>query len=424
MTTTTVARTAQQTISPTGPAIGRLVKRGLLYALLIGIGIVLFTPFILAFLGSFKTDAEIIAWPPTILPTQWLVENYPRLWNTDFGGLPRPEGITSFGIVTGLLAFFLTFLLTGMSNVEEGKGLPRTVGAPLSVLLAILAGVGSAVYLGARFDASATLKLTVGISVAIVALIGVGIMAMSRPDWRRVIVSLVGSLAVGAMVALLSEQIGLIAGGGRFFRWLFNTALLSVVRAFMMIIFCSMAAYAFARLRFPGKNLIFNFMLVSMMLPGAVTLIPKYVLITKLGWVNTAYSLILPVLVDAFGIFMLTQFLKAVPRELEEAAYVDGASYFQIYKDVILPLARPALLTLFIIQFQGMWNAFLDPLLYLNTPDMWVLNVALSVFHQQFKAQWNITLVGSMVNAVVPLALFFIFSRYYIEGVSYTGVKG
>jgi multiple sugar transport system permease protein len=199
---------------------------------------------------------------------------------------------------------------------------------------------------------------------------------------------------------------------------------LAVTRALLLAIFCSMAAYAFARLSFPGKDLIFAFMLASMMIPGAVTLVPTYIVIAKLGWINTANSLIFPGLVSAFGIFMLTQFLKAVPRELEEAAYIDGASYFQIYKDVVLPLARPALLTLFILQFQGMWNDFLGPLLYLNTPDMWVLNVAQSVFRQQYASQWNLTLVAAMINALVPLTLFFFFSRYYIEGVSYAGVKG
>jgi multiple sugar transport system permease protein len=247
---------------------------------------------------------------------------------------------------------------------------------------------------------------------------------MSRPDWGRVLLAMGVALVVGLMVMLLFEQLAVWAGGGRFLRWLFNTALLSVIRAFVMLIFCSMAAYAFARLSFPGKALIFNLMLASMMIPGAVTLIPNYVLIAKLGWVNTAYALIFPSVVNAFGIFMLTQFLKAVPRELEEAAFIDGASYFQIYKDVVLPLARPALLTLFILQFQAMWNDFLAPLLYLNTPDMWMLNVALSVFQQTYKAQWNLTLVGAMINAAVPLTMFFFFSRYYIEGVSYAGVKG
>jgi multiple sugar transport system permease protein len=300
------------------------------------------------------------------------------------------------------------------------------VGLPLSLALALVAGAGSAFYLRLRLaEAAAPVLLwTVGTAVVIFALIGVGILSMSRPDWGRMLLAMVGALVVGLVVTFVFERLAIQAGGGRFLRWLFNTALLSVIRAFVMLIFCSMAAYAFARLSFPGKALIFNLMLASMMIPGAVTLIPNYVLIAKLGWVNTAYALIFPSVVNAFGIFMLTQFLKAVPRELEEAAFIDGASYFQIYKDVVLPLARPALLTLFILQFQAMWNDFLAPLLYLNTPDMWMLNVALSVFQQTYKAQWNLTLVGAMINAAVPLTMFFFFSRYYIEGVSYAGVKG
>ena len=411
-------------LNQTATVVKRRLGRFLLYVLLIGIGLVLFTPFILAFLGTFKTDAEIIAWPPTFLPAEWLVENWIKLWNTDFGGLPRPEGATSLGLMAGLLAFFGTLLLTGLSSEEKGKGLPTAVGLPVSVLLAMLTGLASALYLEWRFDASIVLKWSIGISITIFALIGVGILGMSRPDWKRILLAFVGSMLIGGFVTLLFEWGAIIAGGGRFFRWMFNITLLSVVRAFMKTIFCSMAAYAIARLRFPGREAIFNFMLASMMIPGAVTLVPAYVVIAKLGWINTAYSLIIPSVVDAFGIFLLVQFLKAIPKDLEEAAFIDGASYFQIYKDVVLPLARPALLTLFILQFQGMWNDFLGPLLYLNTPDMWVLNVALSVFQQQYKSAWNLTLVGAMINAIVPLTMFFIFSRYYIEGVSYSGLKG
>jgi len=109
---------------------------------------------------------------------------------------------------------------------------------------------------------------------------------------------------------------------------------------------------------------------------------------------------------------------------LEEAAVIDGASQFQIYKDVVLPLARPALLTVFILQFQAMWNNFLTPLLYLSSPRMWVLNVALASFRQQYQAQYNLVLVGAMFNAIPVLILFFLFSKYYIEGVAYAGVKG
>jgi multiple sugar transport system permease protein len=274
------------------------LTQALRYLVLIAIGLVLFTPFILATLGSFKTDAEIIAFPPDFLPHNWLVENWVKVWNTDLGG------------------------------------------------------------------------------------------------------------------------------GGTFPRWLFNTAFLSVTVAVLEVIFCSMAAYSFARLSFPGRDLVFNFMLGTLMIPGAVTMIPAYVLMTKLHLINTFWSLILPGMVSAGGIFMLTQFFRSIPRDLEEAALIDGASNLQIYKDVILPLARPALLTVFILQFQAMWNAFLQPLLYLNTPDKYVLNVALSIFQQQFKAQWNLTLVGAMFNAIPVLVLFFIFSRYYIEGVAYAGVKG
>jgi multiple sugar transport system permease protein len=400
------------------------IGRILLYLVLTVIGLVMFTPFILAFLGTFKTNAEVIAWPPSFFPQEWLVENWAELWNTDFGGLPRPEGATSLGLMTGLFSFFGVFLLTGLSSEEKGKGLPRRIGLPICLLLAVVAGLGSALYLGFRFDAQDVLKLTVGISVTAFALIGVGILAMSRPDWRRTILAMIASLFLGAVVTLIFEFLANAAGGGRFIRWMFNISLLSVIRAFTMLIFSSMAAYAFSRLKFPGRGLVFNFLLATMMIPGALTLVPKYVVIAKLKWVNTAYSLIIPSVVDAFGIFMLTQFLKGVPKELEEAAFIDGASYFQIYKDVVIPLTKPALLTLFIIQFQGMWNNFLDALLYLNTPDMWVLNVALSVFQQQYRTSWNLTLVGAMINAVVPLTLFFLFSRYYIEGVSYSGLKG
>lgn len=268
------------------------------YLGLVIIGTILFSPFILAFLGTVKTDAEITAYPPTIIPQEWHWENWKTVWNTDIGR------------------------------------------------------------------------------------------------------------------------------GGTFPRWLLNTAFLSITVAVLEALFCSMAAYAFARMEFPGKKWVFNFMLASMMIPGAVTLIPSYVLMSKLKLINSFFSLIIPGAVSAGGIFMLTQFFKAIPKELEEAAYMDGASHFQIYKDIILPLARPALLTVFILQFQGMWNNFLSPLLYLNSPDKMVLNVALSIFQQAYKAQWNLTLVGAMFNAIPILLIFFIFSKYYIEGVSYTGMKG
>ncbi len=268
------------------------------YLLLIAIGVITITPFILALLGTFKTDLEITAFPPKLLPANWLWQNWVRVWNTDIGQ------------------------------------------------------------------------------------------------------------------------------GGTFPRWLFNTAFLSVVIALSQVVFCSMAAYAFARLKFAGQDAVFNFMLATMMIPGAVTLIPAYVLMSKLHLINTFWSLILPGLVSAGSIFTLTQFFKAIPKDLEEAAFIDGATHMHIFRSVIMPLARPAILTVLILQFQSMWTAFLQPLLYLNSPANYVLNVALSIFQQQYKAQWNLTLVGAMFNAIPVMILFFMFSRYYIEGIAYTGVKG
>ena len=216
----------------------------------------------------------------------------------------------------------------------------------------------------------------------------------------------------------------MLAGGGRVWRWMFNTSVLAVMKASLQLVFCVMAAYAFARLRFPGREFIFAFMLATMMIPGAVTLVPAYVLMSKLDWINRAYSLIIPGIVSAGSIFLLTQFLKSIPRELEESAYIDGASYFQTLKDVVLPLARPALLTVFILQFQGMWNDFLGPLLYLQRRDMWVMNVALNIFTGQFSSELNLLLVAAMVNAAPVLIIFFVFSRYFVQGVAYEGVKG
>jgi ABC-type glycerol-3-phosphate transport system permease component len=397
------------------------------YVLLVLVGLILFAPFILAFFGTFKTNAEIIAFPPTILPQEWQFQNWPEFLSTDVGGTPQMIGATSLGLMTGLFAAFLTLLGTGLSSSLGGQNMSRATGMGISAVIAIIAGALAALFLSLSIEpgrATSTMLISIGLTVTIVMFIGVAILAMSSPDWRRVVMALGFSLVAGAVVTMLVTQIAVWAGGGTFQRWLFNTTLMAILRASIQVVFCTMAAYAFARLRFPGKEIIFSFMLASMMLPAAVTLVPAYVLIAKLEWVNTAYGLVVPNLVTAFGIFLVTQFFKGIPRELEEAAFVDGASYFQTFKDIIIPLARPVLLTLFILQFQGMWNDFLTPLLYLNTPDMWVLNVALSIFRQQYQESWNLTLVGAMINAIPVLILFFIFSRYYIEGVSYVGVKG
>jgi multiple sugar transport system permease protein len=418
--TTTAAQTAVPRRAPK-----RYVSLTIRYLVLCVIGLILFTPFILAFLGSFKSNAEIVAWPPTLLPEEWRFENWVELFTTDMGGLPQESGMIAFGGTMGLVVFLLALVGGRMASVlgEEKRTLTALL---LAAVVATVVAWGLITAVGSEEPLIRKLLMAAG-GLLLLSLIGFGIAVVFKQ--RRIpgvaqLTSLSAALTVGVAVTLIFYALVKAAGGATFIRWLLNTAILALGTAIFQAIFCSMAAYAFARLRFPGRDAIFSFMLASMMIPGAVTLVPSYVLMAKIKLVNTPWALVLPGIVGAFGIFMLTQFFKSIPVELEEAALIDGASRFQIYYQVVLPLARPALLTLFILQFQGMWNAFLGPLLYLNTPDMYPLNIALMMFQQQYRYAWNVTLVGAMVNAAPILALFFVFSKYYIEGVSYAGLKG
>lgn len=284
----------------TRPPLSAYLGTALRYLLLVVVGLILFAPFILAFFGTFKSNAEITAFPPRIFPTEWHPENWSNAWNVEIQG----------------------------------------------------------------------------------------------------------------------------AGDNIFARWFFNSAWLALLNMITQLFFCSLAAYAFARMRFPGKELIFSFMIASMAIPGAVTLIPGFVFYSRLGWVNTYWPLIIPSLVVPFGIFFLTQFFKAVPKELEEAAFMDGATRFRIYWNVVLPLAKPALITLAILQFQASWNNFVGPLLFLRQPTLMTLTVGLGYFQSLYKIEWASILVGSMFNAIPILVIFFIFNKYYMQSGNTAGLAG
>ncbi len=222
-------------------------------------------------------------------------------------------------------------------------------------------------------------------------------------------------------------------------RWILNSGLVSTTVALAQVLFCAMAGYAFARLNFPGKALLFNAMLVSMMLPGVVTLIPKFLVIgpgpfrnlviagvkipTGFGLIDTLAGVALPSLVSAFGVFMMTQFYKSIPRELEEAAMMDGASRFGTFFRVILPISQTQLLTLGLLTFQGAWNAFMDPLVILKTPENFTLPLGLNWFRGQYFTLYSIVLAGSLFNTLPILVLFFAFQRYFVQGIAQTGSK-
>ena len=207
-------------------------------------------------------------------------------------------------------------------------------------------------------------------------------------------------------------------------RWIVNTMAVSVVVVAGQLLFCSMAAYAFARMQFRGREPIFYLFLGSMMVPYQVTLIPAFVLISKLGWIDTYKALVIPSLSTPFGIFLLRQFFLTIPKELEEAARMDGAGYWRIYARIILPLATPALLTFAVFSFIGMWGDFLWPLIVINSPEKMTLTVGLNYLNSTYQTDWPRLMAGDFVSLLPLMAIYALAQRYFIQGIAMTGLKG
>jgi len=191
------------------------------------------------------------------------------------------------------------------------------------------------------------------------------------------------------------------------------------------LITCSLAAYAFARLRFPGREIVFGIYLSSLMVPSQVTIIPLYILMKNLGLVDNHAALILPGLASAFGTFLLRQFFLTIPRELEEAAIVDGAGLLRVLVTIILPLSRPALAALAIFTFNFFWNDFFSALIFLDSPQNLTLPVGLSVLQGQYASTSPAVMLAGVCMAIIPvLVVFLIGQRYIVEGITLTGLKG
>ncbi|MFW6096468.1 MAG: carbohydrate ABC transporter permease [Chloroflexota bacterium] len=210
-------------------------------------------------------------------------------------------------------------------------------------------------------------------------------------------------------------------------RWMVNSAFVALSITVGNVLFASMAGYALARIPFPGSNTLFLVILGTMMIPGIVLLIPMFIVLKQLNFIDTYMGLIFPKLTTAFGVFLMKQFFESIPGELEEAARIDGANRLQMFFRVILPIARPALIALVIFTFQGAWNDFMFPLIVISVrEDLFTLPLGLAILRGGLgeNLQWNAILAGSLVTTL-PMALIFIFfQRYFLEGISYTGLKG
>ena len=184
-----------------------------------------------------------------------------------------------------------------------------------------------------------------------------------------------------------------------------------------------MAAFALARLRFPGRDVIFLGIFSTLLVSFPVIIVPSFMLVRQMGMVNSYAGLIVPAIFNAFGIFLLRQFYISIPRELQEAAIIDGASYWQIYWTVILPLSRPILAALAVFLFLANWNSFLWPLTITTDEELWLVQVAIATFHDEYAAQWNYVVAASTVVASPTLILFFLFQQKLIEAIKISALK-
>jgi multiple sugar transport system permease protein len=209
-----------------------------------------------------------------------------------------------------------------------------------------------------------------------------------------------------------------------FARFFLNTAIVAGVSVAGQLLFCSMAAYAFARLRFPGRDRLFGAYLATMMIPAIVTIIPAFLLVSRLGLINTYPALFLPTMSSVWGIFLLRQFFLTIPRDLEDAARVDGASELAIFWRIILPLSKPALATLAIFAFMASWKDFLWPLIVTNRTDMRTVEVGIAGFNSLYATDWPHQMAAAVVVLLPVIIVFFLAQKYFVRGITLTGIKG
>jgi len=207
-------------------------------------------------------------------------------------------------------------------------------------------------------------------------------------------------------------------------RYYFNSISVAVAIVGGQVITSSLAAYAFARLRFHGRSVLFSAYLGTLIIPSQVTLIPNYILIRMFHWHNSYAGLIFPFVVSVFSTFLLRQFFLTIPIDLEDAARIDGASHFAIYSRIMLPLAKPALATLIVFAFLGAWNNLLWPLVVIDSPDLTTVPLSIVAFQGQFTTQWNLLMASATLALAPVLVVYLLAQRYIVEGITLTGQGG
>jgi multiple sugar transport system permease protein len=271
-------------------------------------------------------------------------------------------------------------------------------------------------------------KLRLAGAIVLHAVIIIGAIVMFFPFLWTIITSITPGASLTNAPALIPDNPSLDAYGRLFAERPFaqvilNSLLLAVVTTLVQLVTSSTAAYAFSRLPFRGRGVVFGVYLATMMIPLQVLIVPLFVELKAFGLLDTYLGALLPTFTSVFGIFLLRQAINQVPRELDEAATIDGAGHFRIFGQVILPNIGPALATLVVFAFMGSWNSFLWPLVVLRSPELQTLPIALAGLQGQYVSSWDVIMAGSVVSVIPMLALYIFAQKYVIQGVASSGIK-
>lgn len=265
-------------------------------------------------------------------------------------------------------------------------------------------------------------------SAGIFLLVVLGAVVMLFPFLWTVITSITpdGNLADGPTLVVDDPTLAAyraLVDAVPIWRILVNSFVIAVVATLLQLVTGSMAAYGFARLRFPGRNVVFALYLATMMVPLQVLVVPLFIEMKTLNLQDTYLGLLAPSIASAFGVFLLKQAVETVPLELDEAATIDGAGHLRIFATIVLPLIRPALATVAVFAFMASWNSFLWPLVVIRSPELMTLPLGLSTLQGQFTTRWDVVMAGSVVS-IVPIAVVYLLAqRHVVAGIAHTGIK-
>jgi len=394
----------------------RRIQASLSYLFLITVGVTMIFPLLWMLLTSLKSPGADVMNLSNLFPTMSyrLAFSDVRDWDAFTDKLASGEGPAAI-VWQSLAPEYRERVLTVSRRGEANEGEKREIVAGLNNILLTA-------HLWTQIPAEQWLDEEES------DLVATALPTEMTPDQRRRINRVIfDELFTGSLLAARRfhwDNYRTVFIETKFLRAFFNSALVTLFITFGQVFTSSLAAFAFARLKFFARDKIFMAYLGTMMVPGAVTMIPVFILLRQLGWIDTYKALIIPAMFSAYGTFMLRQFFMNIPNALEEAAILDGCTAFGVYRHVILPLSKPALTALGIITFMGAWRSFMWPLIVTHSQDLYTLPVALSGFQEMYGVQWTLLMAGSVIMIIPMLLVFIIGQRFFVEGIQLGAVKG